>query len=70
MMRALRMAGVMTLVHLMTPVPQAAAVAPPPVDRAYLPPPATPAPPGPTDRVPDAWSHRSPDQLSDSNCQY
>lgn len=50
MTRALRLAGVAVLLHMSAPVPSAAAVAPPPVDHAYLPVPATPAPPGPTEQ--------------------
>lgn len=50
MTRVLRVAAVAALLHLSAPIPSAAAVAPPPVDHAYLPAPATPGPPGPTEQ--------------------
>jgi len=50
MTRVIRVAGVAVLLQLSAPIPPVAAIAPPPVDHAYLPVPATPAPPGPTEQ--------------------
>lgn len=50
MTRVLRLASVVTLIHLLTPVPHATALAPPPIDHAYLPPPSAATPPGPTEQ--------------------
>jgi len=50
MTRVVRVAGATALLYLSAPIPSSVAVAPPPVDHAYLPAPAAPAPPGPTEQ--------------------
>ncbi|MEZ0050625.1 membrane-anchored mycosin MYCP [Mycobacterium sp. MAA66] len=50
MTRPQRLAAVLMLLYLTAPAPQAVAVAPPPVERSYLPPATAPTPPGPTEQ--------------------